>query len=164
MDDIVVKKEPPVHLILGTSEYVQIKTETTPKIGKASELQTSERTHQKPVPTRGTSRRFKTSVPPSQNARKGQGRDAASLDQRSSHQKSGKLTFHDGTIRFVHPSGSGRWGAVIDQHLDNLQHIYPNEVEEIRRSLYVDDLIGGERSVADARHLRQALQSIFRAG
>ena len=78
--------------------------------------------------------------------------------------KSGKLTFHDGTIRFVHPSGSGRWGAVIDQHLDNLQHIYPNEVEEIRRSLYVDDLIGGERSVADARHLRQALQSIFRAG
>ena len=37
MDDTVVKKEPPVHLILGTSEYAQIKTETTPKIEKAGE-------------------------------------------------------------------------------------------------------------------------------
>ena len=45
-----------------------------------------------------------------------------------------------------------------------MQHIYPNEVEEIGRSLYVDDLIGGERIVADARHLKQTLQSIFRAG
>ena len=53
---------------------------------------------------------------------------------------------------------------MIDQHLDNLQYIYPNEVEEIRRSLSVDDLIGRERTVADARHLRQALQSIFRVG
>ena len=34
MDDTEVKKELPVHLILGTSEYAQIKTETTPKIGK----------------------------------------------------------------------------------------------------------------------------------
>ena len=34
MDDTDVKKELPVHLILGTSEYAQIKTETTPKIGK----------------------------------------------------------------------------------------------------------------------------------
>ena len=37
MADTVVKKELPVHLILGTSEYVQIKTETTPKIGKPGE-------------------------------------------------------------------------------------------------------------------------------
>ena len=96
MDDTVVKKELPVHLILGTSEYAQIKTETMPKVGKAGE----------PI---------------------------------------AELT-------------------AIDQHLDNLQHVYPNEVEEIRRSLYVDDLIGGERTVADAWHLRQALQSIFRAG
>ena len=34
MDDTDVKKELPVHLILGTSEYAQIKTETTPKIGE----------------------------------------------------------------------------------------------------------------------------------
>ena len=53
---------------------------------------------------------------------------------------------------------------MIDQHLNNLQHIYPNELEEIRRSLCVDDLINGERTVADAQHLKRALQSIFRAG
>ena len=34
MDDTYVKRELPVHLILDTSEYAQIKTETTPKIGK----------------------------------------------------------------------------------------------------------------------------------
>ena len=55
-------------------------------------------------------------------------------------------------------------GGLIDQHLNNLQHIYPKEVEEIRRSLYVDDLIGGETTVGDERDLKQALQSVFRAG
>ena len=59
----------------------------------------------------------------------------------------------------------GGWGGgVIDHHLNNLQHIYPNEVEEIRRSLCVDDLTGEERTVADAQHLKRALQSIFREG
>ena len=37
MDDTDVKKELPVHLILGTGEYAQIKTEPTPKIGKPGE-------------------------------------------------------------------------------------------------------------------------------
>ena len=45
-----------------------------------------------------------------------------------------------------------------------LHHMYPKEVEEIRRSLHVDDFIGGETTVADERDLKQALQSIFRAG
>ena len=63
------------------------------------------------------------------------------------------------TSTFLHGGG-----GVIDQHLNNLQHIYPKEVEETRRSLYVDDLIGGETTVADERDLKQALQSIFRAG
>ena len=34
MDDIDEKQDLPVHLILGTNEYKQIKTETTPKIRK----------------------------------------------------------------------------------------------------------------------------------
>ena len=34
MDDVDMKQELPVHLILGTSEYAQIKTKTTPRIGK----------------------------------------------------------------------------------------------------------------------------------
>lgn len=38
MDDLDDKEEFPVHLILGTNEYAQIKTETTPKIGKPGEI------------------------------------------------------------------------------------------------------------------------------
>lgn len=49
-------------------------------------------------------------------------------------------------------------GGVIDQHLKNLQNIYPREVEEIRRSLYVDDLISGDKTVAGAQHLKQTSQ------
>ena len=41
-------------------------------------------------------------------------------------------------------------GGVINQHLKNLQNIYPREVEEIRRSLYVDGLISGDKTVAGA--------------
>ena len=37
MDDVEGKEQLPVHLILGTNEYAQIKTETTPKIGKPGE-------------------------------------------------------------------------------------------------------------------------------
>ena len=37
MDDVDEKEELPVHLILGTNEYAQIKTETRPKIGKPGE-------------------------------------------------------------------------------------------------------------------------------
>ena len=37
IDDVDLKKELPVHLILGTSEYTRIKTETTPKMRKPGE-------------------------------------------------------------------------------------------------------------------------------
>lgn len=37
MDDVDDKEEVPVHLILGTNEYAQIKTEATPKIGTPGE-------------------------------------------------------------------------------------------------------------------------------
>ena len=37
IDDVDLKKELPVHLILGKSEYARIKTETTPKMGKPAE-------------------------------------------------------------------------------------------------------------------------------
>lgn len=56
-------------------------------------------------------------------------------------------------------------GGVIEQHsLNNLHHIFPKEVEEIRRILYVDDLISGHKTVTDAQHLKQISQSIFREG
>ena len=37
MDDVDEKEELPVHLILGTNEYAQMKTKTRPKIGKPGE-------------------------------------------------------------------------------------------------------------------------------
>lgn len=37
MDDVDTKDELPVHLILGTKTYAQVKTETMPKIGKPGE-------------------------------------------------------------------------------------------------------------------------------
>ena len=37
MDDVDDKEEVRVHLILGTNEYAQIKTEATPKIGTPGE-------------------------------------------------------------------------------------------------------------------------------
>ena len=37
IDDVHLKRELPVHLILGTSEYARIKTKTTPKMGKPGE-------------------------------------------------------------------------------------------------------------------------------
>ena len=40
-------------------------------------------------------------------------------------------------------------GGVIDQHLRNLQQNFPNEVEEVKRSLYVDDLITGVTTVVE---------------
>ncbi|XP_068707690.1 uncharacterized protein [Montipora foliosa] len=53
-------------------------------------------------------------------------------------------------------------GGVIEQHLNNLQHKYPDTVEEIRRSLYVDDLISGDKTIARAQHLKEMSQTIFR--
>ena len=47
-------------------------------------------------------------------------------------------------------------GGVIDQHLKNVQNIYPREVEEIHQSLY--------KTVAGTQHLKQTSQSIFRTG
>ena len=40
-------------------------------------------------------------------------------------------------------------GGVIDQHLRNLQQNFPNEVEEVKRSLHVDDLITGVTTVVE---------------
>ena len=51
-------------------------------------------------------------------------------------------------------------GGVIDQHLRNLQQNFPNEVEEVKRSLHVDDLITGVTTVVE----KKAAQAIFREG
>ena len=48
-------------------------------------------------------------------------------------------------------------GRVLEQHLNNLQHNCPRKVEEIRRSLYVNDLISGVTTVTDAQHFSRPL-------
>ena len=52
-------------------------------------------------------------------------------------------------------------GGVIEQHLQNMQSVYPREVDEIRRSLYVDDLISGGTTVEKTEHLKKSCVTIF---
>lgn len=42
--------------------------------------------------------------------------------------------------------------GVIEQHPNNLHDIFPREFEEIRRSLHVEDLISGDKTVTDTQH------------
>ena len=62
-------------------------------------------------------------------------------------------------------------GATIQQHLKVIREKYPLEVEEIRRSLYVDDIISGagidkmrERASAARRHLLNFCRHILKYG
>ena len=55
-------------------------------------------------------------------------------------------------------------GGIIEQQLRNLQQNFPNEVEEVRWSLYDDYLITGATTVIETQHLKQAARAIFREG
>ena len=52
-------------------------------------------------------------------------------------------------------------GGVIDQHLQSLEAKYPEGVDEIRKSFYVDDLISGGETITKAQHLKGSARSIF---
>eukprot|EP00794_Sanderia_malayensis_P007573 gene7573-biopygen6100 len=52
-------------------------------------------------------------------------------------------------------------GATIEEHLKRCEGKYPTEVEEIRSSLYVDDIISGSHTVEDTEHLKNTAISIF---
>ena len=52
-------------------------------------------------------------------------------------------------------------GGVIEQHLQDMESVYPEEVLEIRRSLYVDDLITGGKTITETQHLKESCQTIF---
>ncbi|XP_068679106.1 uncharacterized protein [Montipora foliosa] len=51
--------------------------------------------------------------------------------------------------------------GVIQQHLENMQSRYPDSVNEIRRSLYVDDLISGGPTSEKAKRLKREATEIF---
>ncbi len=52
-------------------------------------------------------------------------------------------------------------GGVIEQHLQSMQSDHPRAVDEIRRSLYVDDLISGGTTVENTQHPKKSYVAIF---
>ena len=52
-------------------------------------------------------------------------------------------------------------GGTLKQHLDSLKAKYPEEVEEIMKSLYVDDVIGGTDTVDQGCSLNEVAVSVF---
>ena len=54
--------------------------------------------------------------------------------------------------------------AVIQQHLESVQSEYPGTVQEIKNSLYVDDLITGVTTMEGAQKLKHhAVEIVNRA-
>eukprot|EP00794_Sanderia_malayensis_P005856 gene5856-biopygen4856 len=52
-------------------------------------------------------------------------------------------------------------GATIEEHLSSCESNHSTEIEEIRRSLYVDDVISGACTVEEAQHLKKTAISVF---
>ena len=52
-------------------------------------------------------------------------------------------------------------GGTLKLHLENLKAEYPGEVEEIMKSLYVDDVISGTDTVDQARNLKEVSVTVF---
>ena len=52
-------------------------------------------------------------------------------------------------------------GGVIQYHLENFRTVHPEIVDEIKRSLYVDDLIGGGNNESDGKQLKIKATEIF---
>lgn len=51
-------------------------------------------------------------------------------------------------------------GGVVQQHLENCYEQYPKVVEEIERSLYVDDLISSGPTIPAARQVKETSSDI----
>ena len=52
-------------------------------------------------------------------------------------------------------------GATLKQHLESLRERHPNEVEEITKSLYVDEIITGAETKDKMRKLKETAITIF---
>ena len=53
--------------------------------------------------------------------------------------------------------------GTLKQHLESLKVEYPEHIEEIMKSLYVDDVIGGKDTIEQARELKEVAVSVFKA-
>ena len=52
--------------------------------------------------------------------------------------------------------------GTLKQHLETLRTEYPKHVEEIMRSFYVDDIIGGEDTAGQPHDLKGTAVGVFR--
>ena len=52
-------------------------------------------------------------------------------------------------------------GGTLEHHLHSVKDHYPEEVSEILRSLYVDDIITGMNTIDQVKHLKKSAISIF---
>ena len=52
-------------------------------------------------------------------------------------------------------------GGTLQHHLESLKERYPKEVEEIKRSVYIDDLITGGVTKDKVRDLKQTAIAVF---
>ena len=52
-------------------------------------------------------------------------------------------------------------GGIVERHLESWEECEPELVAEIRRSLYVDDLLSGKPTVAEAKDLKEGAIKIF---
>lgn len=52
-------------------------------------------------------------------------------------------------------------GGTLQQHLESLKEKYPKEVEEIKKSLYVDDVITGGETKEKVRELKETAVAVF---
>ena len=51
--------------------------------------------------------------------------------------------------------------GTVKQHLESLRVEYPEHIEEIIKSLYVDDVISGRDTIEQARKLKKDVVSVF---
>ncbi|XP_055522742.1 uncharacterized protein LOC129716922 [Wyeomyia smithii] len=68
------------------------------------------------------------------------------------------------TVTFGTKSASYLATKCVQQLLESFRHQYPVAVEKAEKGIYVDDILTGASSEAEAKNLRQQLTEIFAAG
>ena len=54
--------------------------------------------------------------------------------------------------------------AILQSHLSKYEKTYPKEIEEIKNSMYVDDMISGGNNEAEVVYLKNSAKTIFKGG
>ena len=54
--------------------------------------------------------------------------------------------------------------AILQSHLSKYEKTYPKEIEEIKNSMYVDDMISGGNNEAEVVYLKNSAKTIFKEG